>query len=288
MASPENSATPVEPARLSWPVFLLVCLLLFEMIVRGTSILYPWRDWVREFEMDRMPRGLPTRKELSECASRSQAWEEFGKSAASLGPYWNPLPNENTRTKLRSNLDWFPYGVAWTVSRLRWCESIAHISQEWAMFSPSVGEQTGLARARLRFEDGTEKVVNTHSEPDDFTSFLRRTMGKRLIPERFLFSDSGLRWWGCRGYCNLLEHRFPRNENGSRLRAIMIYEFMVEFVPPGADAVEHLRAQMHKMRHESLVKTVRPHFLYLLDGRRSIFIDRDAADEPAELTAILK
>ena len=147
---------------------------------------------------------------------------------------------------------WVKYGLAWTASRLQWCECILAIDQEWAMFSPNVRKHNYATRARLRFEDGAEFTIRPRSEPEDLTSYSRWKQGKTLGIDRFVASDHGRRHDACVGYCNFLAHRYPSNSNGSPLRAIVLYEVHFKFVPAArpwsrdepVDTQEFLRDQI--------------------------------------------
>jgi hypothetical protein len=232
---------------------MIVCVVLFHMFFRSTDILYPWRDWLKAYKINRMPRPLPTRAELA--AIREQAdgscepvLQEFMACGASLIPYWDPRPSAETHPLLTTNSDWIRYGLGWTASRLQWCECILSIDQEWPMFSPGVPRRRWPVRARLLFADGTETTVRQRSDPEDLTCYLRWDQGKNLGYDRFVSCDHIMRRHACPGWCNFLAHRHPVSFNGSPLREIRLYHVTYHFVPPNEDPVAFLNRQMERNR----------------------------------------
>lgn len=278
MSQPSADAAP-SPPRFRWPVRILLFVVLFHMLFRSTDILYPWEDWLYELNMKRMPRGLPTREELAKLREEANGdelvakrWKECGSS---LARYWNCVPTDETREKINSNADWVKYGLAWTASRLQFCECIVGIDQEWAMFSPNVGKRRYMTRARLFFEDGTEFTVYSRSEPDDYTSYSRWGEGKTLGVDRFVFSDHGMRYDACPGYCNFIAHLHPKNDNGSPLQAILLYEFKVHFVPPGEDPHAFLTAEMEATRDHRQERTRYAFYHYTPKTKSGRFVEHD-------------
>jgi hypothetical protein len=275
-----DSPAPARAPRFSWPVRILLFLVLFHMFFRSTDILYPWEEWLPELKLKRMPKGLPTRAELAKMTedadgSSEPALKAFKECGAALVRYWNPTPTDETAAELTSEIDWLKYGLAWTASRLQWCECILGADQEWPMFSPNVGKLRWATRARLRFEDGSEITIRQRSEPEDLTSYSRWSQGKNLGYDRFVFSDHGRRWDACPGYCNLLSHRYSSNAKGSPLRAIILYEVKLNFVPPGEDAREFLRDQMEKTCDYGSMQARWAFFVYFPGDRTWRFISRE-------------
>ncbi len=257
---------------------ILICVVLFHMLYRSTGILYPWEDWLGEVNLSRMPRALPTRSQIDKMreeaeGSNEQVLDEFKKCGLSLARYWNCVPEEETRARLKSPLDWTKYALAWTASRLQWCECILGIDQEWAMFSPKVGRGKYMSRARLCFEDGTERVVRSLSEPEDYTSYTRFGAGKTLGLDRFVFSDQSYRHEACAGYCNFLAHQTPTNQDGARLEAILLYEFKINFVPPGEDAHAFLREEMRQTSDHRSTRVSWTFYVFFPETKAGTFID---------------
>jgi len=96
----EEAAAPALP-RFSWPVRIIIFLVLFHMIYRSTDVLYPWEDWLHELKIERMPRPLPTRGDLTKLLEKSEGSyepviKEFKECFASLPRYWNPAPKEES------------------------------------------------------------------------------------------------------------------------------------------------------------------------------------------------
>lgn len=279
--SPNSAApVPVRPPRFSWPVRLLIFLVLFDMVVRATGVMYPWKDWLSEFKVERLPQRLPTPAELARLqqeadGSYGPVYRELRQSAASLPRFLNPVPSDETRALLTSTAAWCKYGLAWTVSRLGWCETVLNIDQEWAMFSPNVSRRKYPARVRLFFADGSETVVRLQIDPPDYTSYWRGMLGKNLGPELHLDADDASE--ACYGYCNWLTHVHPQNAQGSPLREIRLYQFDVHFPPPTADARAWLQEQMERTRDHRAPQARHAFFVYdaqTRQGRFGEFTDR--------------
>ena len=283
--SQDPSSVPARPPRFSWPVRILLFLVLFHMFFRSTDVLYPWEDWLHELNLKRMPRGLPTRAELAKMlteaeGSRAPAWKEFKECAASLVRYWNPVPADKTKKELTSEMAWLKYGLAWTASRLQWCECILGYDQEWPMFSPNVGRRRYVTRARLQYDDGSEITIRPRSEPEDLTSYSRWTQGKIIGIDRFVFSDHSMRSYACPGYCNFLAHRYARTANGSLLRSIVLYEVKFLFVPPDEDPHAFLIDQMTKTRDYGAQQARWAFFIYFPNDHTWRFIDSEERHPP--------
>ena len=74
---------------------LLLFVILFDMFFRSTDVLYPWADWLKEFNITQ--QGLPTRAKLAELRDKANGsydliFEEFQKSFASVPAFFNPFP----------------------------------------------------------------------------------------------------------------------------------------------------------------------------------------------------
>jgi PDZ domain len=153
-----------------------------------------------------------------------------------------------TSTRWDNALLWLEYCLAFTATRLQWCECILNIDQEWPMFSPNVGIKKYPARARLLYADGTETLVRSRSDPGDLRFYFRWGPGKNLGYDRGIDPDSGYRKYACPGWCNFLAHQHPLNENGSPLQEIRIYQVRYDFPPPGEDADAFFEDLMAKTR----------------------------------------
>jgi hypothetical protein len=158
------------------------------------------------------------------------------------------MPAEVSTTRWDNALLWLKYCLAWTATRLQWCECILNIDQEWPMFSPNVGKKKYPARARLLYADGTETLIRTRSDPGDLTCYFRWGPGKYLGYDRGVADDSGYRWYACPGWCNLLSHQFPVNANGAPLKEIRIYQVRYDFPAPGVDQHAFFKDLMAKTR----------------------------------------
>ncbi len=274
---PASPSTSGQRRRFRWPVRVLLFCVLFHMFFRSTDVLYPWEDWLYELKIRRMPRRLPTRalldrKRAEAGGSSAPVVKEFRDCAASLPGYWCPWPRGATREQLTSRRAWLKYSLAWTASRLQWCECVLSIDQEWPMFAPNVSRKKYPARARLIFADGTEITVRQRSDPEDLTRYTRWGQGKNLGYDRMVASDSGQRWEACRGYCHFLAHRHPANSDGSPLREIRLYHVTYELVPPGADPEPFLRHQMERTVDHTSPGAWKTFFIYYPDTRESQFL----------------
>jgi hypothetical protein len=167
------------------------------------------------------------------------------------------------------------YALAWTVTRLEWCERILAIDQEWAMFSPNVGTRKYPTRVRLLFADGTECTLRMRCDPEDLTSFSRWDQGKNLAIDPRVSSDGGMRWYACPGYCNYLLHRYPRNAEGSPLKEIRFYHVTYDFAPPGVDPVAFYRDVMDKTRDHRSPMAWHTHYIYDVQRREGAFVTGD-------------
>jgi hypothetical protein len=81
----------------------LFCLL-FDIIFRSFSVMFPWKDWLDELDMRRTPVRLPTPQEYADLKAKGgdALQKELDKSYASIGEYFNPWPNAASREKLAS------------------------------------------------------------------------------------------------------------------------------------------------------------------------------------------
>jgi hypothetical protein len=62
-AAPQVSAAPPPRRRFSWPMRVFLFCLLFDIVFRSFSVMFPWKDWLDELDMRRAPVRLPTRDE---------------------------------------------------------------------------------------------------------------------------------------------------------------------------------------------------------------------------------
>jgi hypothetical protein len=229
---------PPYPTRFGWGMRLLLGVLLFDMFFRSFSTLYPWEEWAGELAMPG-PRRLPTRAEMAASPDGGRA--ATAEALRALPAYFVPWPEEETRRRLVSPADAAKWGPAWLATRLGALERVVGINQEWPMFSPNVRKVRHLARARLRFADGSEQTVRMVSDPPDLTRYSHWFEEKVLDYEGLVSPGSGQNTNNF-GYCNLLLHRHPRNAAGSPLRAVELYMVRYDAPPPG-EGREWLRRQ---------------------------------------------
>jgi hypothetical protein len=248
-ASP--SVTPPSPPRprFSWPMRFFLGFVLFDMVFHSFAALVPYGSWCKEYEIAKMPRGLPDpelREELARAsveADHNLLTERVMSSFDSLWEYWRPWPGPESRKKMSDLEDVSKVAVAWTATRLDFIEHLFRVKQGWIMFSPNVGKYDEVYRARLVFADGSKETVRTIAEPADLVHFDSFRFGS----EKWLISTWTRIGEGDedsqRGFCNLLAHRRPRNEAGSALKIIYLVSVRYNYPKPGEDAREFMESQ---------------------------------------------
>jgi hypothetical protein len=249
-APADAPAKPPHPTRFGWGMRLLLTLILFDMVFRGFSVLYPWDDWADELDMRVKPRRLPTRAEWAElpaqasaAADRDPRREEVMLTLDSAWDFFKPWPEAAARAKMRTWADGGKWALTWMSSRLEFAENLVGFNEEWPMFSPSVATRKYVARARLVFADGSERTVRGLCDPEDLTRYSHWFEEKILDHELKVKEGGEGKARDNKGYCNLLAHRHPRNDAGSGLKTIYLYMVRYNLAPPGADAREWLRGQ---------------------------------------------
>jgi hypothetical protein len=103
------------------------------------------------------------------------------------------------------------------------------------MFSPGASTYVHVTRARLRYADGSERLVRCRRDPEDLTRFSHWGEKKVLAHESKVKQRKG-RIDEAWGYCNLLSHRYAHNDNGSPLVRIHLYQVRIDYPEPGVDA----------------------------------------------------
>jgi hypothetical protein len=243
-------ATPTAPRpRFSWPMRVFLFLLVFDMVFRGFSVMYDWREWLDELKMDALPRRLPTQAEIDELrppedsAGFNPAVEDVFRAFDGVWDFLRPWPGRETRAELRGPEAWGKWTLAWTLSRLEFAENVVGINQEWPMFSPNVGKKRDLTRARLTYADGSEREIRLTADPEDLTNYAH-WFHEKILDYELHVADSPGRVPDCTGYCNLLAHRYPANAAGAKLVTISLFEVRYYYLPPDEeDPVAYLRAQ---------------------------------------------
>ena len=245
-AAPDEAAA--GPPRFGWPMRLFLGVLLFDIVFRSLSVLFPWTDWARELDMRFLPSRLPTRAELAELSARdtpeepNPGGEEVMQALGSAWRFWRPWPGEESRRRIRTAGDGGKFAFCWLCSRLEFVENVCGINEEWPMFSPNVSRRKWVPRARLVFADGSELVVRPAADPGDPTRYSHWNQEKVLDYE-LKVREGADHADDCFGWCNLLAHRHPRNEAGSPLVRVVCFQVRYDFPPPGADARAFLAAQ---------------------------------------------
>lgn len=242
----DEIAAPIAPAppRFSWPMRLFLGFLLFLIVPHSVMALFPYRDWMVALGAPMFPRSLTSFMEYQDLANaegdRSLAAERFWVTMDSTWDYWRPWPDAEVRKKLSSWEDYGMFALGWIGSRCDYVEHLLGIQEHWTMFSPSVSDGVGIPRARLFFEDGSSLVVRAVMDPEDITHFSRWLRQKRMDNEKYVFTDSEYR----RGYYNFLQHAYQKNQAGSPLDRIYLYNVQYEFPGPGVDLMEAFQAQI--------------------------------------------
>ena len=226
-------------------IFLFV--LLFDVIFRTPSALVPWEEWAEKLDMAVMPERLPTRVEMAELAQRTPTKSNpaplRNRILHTLDSMWDfirPWPSSAARAKIGSWQDVGAFAYCWLCSRLEFAKECCGVNEgTWSMYAPTVSNEFSMARFKLLFEDGTQQTIRLSSDPPDLTRYSHWSTAKILYSEVEVRDSPHHR----PGYCNLLAHRYPKNERDSPLRAILVYIVEYHLPPPRDDPVEFLRAQ---------------------------------------------
>jgi hypothetical protein len=227
-------------------IFLSV--LLFDIAFRSLSVLVPWAAWADELGMRTLPKRLSTRAERARLAARATpehpdpVAEDVAEALDSVWEFGKPWPGPAGLAKVRSWEGRGKFAFCWLCSRLEFAENLLGFNQEWPMFSPNVSRRRYLARARLTFADGSERVVRSHADPEDLTRYAHWFEEKVLDHELKVREGAGSAD-ECFGYCNLLAHRYRRNEGGAGLVTIALFQVRYDYTPPGVEARAYLRQQ---------------------------------------------
>lgn len=219
---------------------IFLCLLLFDMIFRSFSVLYPWNDWVGELKMRKLPLRFATREERQRLANQdtpdhsNPVQEDDWEALLSLGEFMLPWPSTQTAQHLDSPSALGKYTLAWLASRLGLFENLVGFNNEWPMFSPNVSRRKTLTRSRLFYADGTERIVRIHGDPVDLNAYSHWNEEKVLDHELKVCDDESYESESF-AWCNLLAHRYKSNPKGSPLLRIRLFEIKYKLAPPGVD-----------------------------------------------------
>src|SRR5262249_45940071 len=139
----------------------------------------------------------------------------------------------------------FPkFALVWASTRLHFLEVLTGTEQGWGMFTPDCSTQHFLPRARLFYADGEVRTIRCPAEPRDLTRFGH---GFNYMHEQIEQAAERGYSRSCFGYCTILRHRYPRNEAGSPLVRIRLYQVLFRFPPPGVDPVEFMQKQQREV-----------------------------------------
>jgi hypothetical protein len=236
-----------DPRRFGWGMRLFLAFMVFWMCYRCLAVLLPMGLWSRRYQLTTLPKPLPTAAERAALWQNADGGKEVDpvafaclESAVDILKFCNPRPTSATLEKIKTPLDGVQYTAVWLNSRLDFLERLAGVHQEWIMFAPNVPKETVFLRARLIFEDDTDIIVRQLAEPEDLTKGGHGWLEERVTSHEYWayeFSSS------CWGYCNLLAHRYPRNEQGIPLKWIVLLYAATDRPPPGVDAITHYQKQ---------------------------------------------
>jgi hypothetical protein len=225
------------------------------MVFRGLSVLPPWRKWAGAMDVDTFPRKrLPTRAEMADLAAGRSAEsptpvnDRLMLSARSVRRFYDPRPSAKTRAHLHTWGDWGRYAFVWTNARLRLVENCLGLSQEWGMFSPNIAQEHYVTRATLVYADGSEWEVRGSYDPEDLTHYSRWFCSKETTYQRYAYPESAYEA-NCCGYCNLLAHRHPFDEEGRPLKRVKLFWVYYVHPRPGEDARAVLAARSGPPAH---------------------------------------
>lgn len=226
---------------------LFLCYFVGDMVLRSLLSLTPYDSrWSDELHVELLPAPLPTPAELDRIAAGTDAGghtsraARFRESLASLGPYFWPIPANQTRAVLETPLDVGKYAIVWSVSRLKFVGILAGVDQGWPMFSPNVVTGDTMARLRLVFADGSSQIHRHCADPGDLTCYCHWFEEKRLQIALKIHRDRIVR----SGYCRWLAAQHPANESGSPLVRIDVFKIRYEYPGPYDDARRFLAEQI--------------------------------------------
>jgi hypothetical protein len=250
MSAQPAAAPPSYPTRFGWPLFLFLTCLLTFMVFRSFSVLYPWRKWADDdhLKVRRYPStGFPTKAEQRKIlddpdGGRAALRERWFDSADALWLYARPWPGPYERPNLHRGTDYLKWYLIYLNSRGNWIENAVGFDQEWPMYSPSVGSDTAVTRARLRYADGTERIVRARADPEDLTRFFRTALYKSTEFEMMVSDDRNYAGEN-NAYCNLLAHRHPTSDGGTDLVEVRLFKVTYKFTPPDEDPREWMKKQ---------------------------------------------
>jgi hypothetical protein len=253
-SGPEKLPLP----RFSWPMRIFLFLLVFDMVFHSLAVLLPIKKWCKEILVDRFPERLPTAEEREKLAHYDEVaafylgpgviavdkpdpvCERVMKSMDSIWEFFMPWPDSYSRKKIKNWGDGSKFVVCWLTTRLGFFEQLFRIPQRWTMFSPNVGKSDTMVRARLVYEDGSERLVRTSADPVDLTHYGHWWKEKILQYETKLDEDYDARM----GWCNLIAHRNRVNDKGSKLVKIYLIKVRIVYPEPDEEDIEEfMRAQ---------------------------------------------
>lgn len=245
-ATNDRSAPSRVRSRFAWPMRLFLSALVFDMVARSFIALTPVHEvWLDELGMQRLPMGLPTATELAqiEAGTHPQAYQSPSRRWQALGPsvgrFFVPWPSPQTRAWLDSPAAYGKFTVTWLGTRLNFIGSLVGVDQNWPMFSPNVRRRREVARSRLFYADGSQRVVRVLADPTDLAHYSHWFQEKHLAQQLKVPHD----WEARMGYCNYLAHEHPTTETGAALVRIEISTVYYVYPPPGPEAAAQLVAQ---------------------------------------------
>jgi hypothetical protein len=239
LANVEGVAAPPARARFGWPMRIFLTFIVFDMVFHSLAVLTPHKDWCKDLGMKEFPEPLPTVEEMRELADKTNedgpdpVADRVLDSFDSLWEYFKPWPSSRTRKKIRSLDDAGKYTLCWLTTRLGFMEQLVRFEQRWTMFSPNVGKYDTAVRAKLVYADGSARFHRTEADPEDLTNYSHWFKEKVLEYSTKLANDSDARL----GYCNLLAHRYPKNEHGSPLVRIYLIKVRINYPPPDEEDI---------------------------------------------------
>jgi hypothetical protein len=223
-------------------------LLLAFLLFRTFAVLYPWRTWATKLDTRRFPAtGFPSKGEQRKIlenaeGDRAALRERWFEAFDSLWLYMRPWPGPNDRPQLTSRTAYLKWHLVYANSRLAWVENVIGFDQEWPMYSPSVGSETTIPRARLVYADDTQRIVRVRADPEDLTCFFRTALYKSTEHELMVSNDENYAD-EARAFCNLLARRHPTNEDGAEVVEVRLFSVTYVFTPPGEDPREWMKKQ---------------------------------------------
>ena len=237
---------PESPPRFSWRMRLFLGGIIFYMCWQSLIPLTPVKEWIEDFDMEYIPKGLPTVPEMEKLASENDGvglpplTDRILESADSLWVFCKPWPADNVRDEIDSWEDSGKYALCWITTRLDFVEYLTGFHQGWLMFSPNARTKCSFVRPRLVYQDDTVRDIHLDVEPKDLTTYHHPwfNLKPRMLQEELISSRTTRL-----GYCKYLTKKYPKSQSGAPLKQIDLHNVDYEYAEPGEDYLKKMSSQ---------------------------------------------